>query len=357
MADLAQQTDVVLELGLIEEHVNKILGEFLDARLQGPNGSAVALPVRILWQFLNGGGKKLRPSFLWCGWAAAEGVGSGEAVYRAGAGLELFHAFALIQDDVFDGADTRRGHPTAHRAFAGSSGGPRAGRDAESAAILLGNLCAAWSAEILDTVCVGADAASAERFRGLLNAMRSEMLIGQYLDLCVGNDWYGSVEATFEVAHYKTTKYTVERPLHLGAALAAAGEDVLSELSAFARPLGEAFQLFDDLEDVTIAPGATGPAGTDLREGRRSILLAMACDMATPLQRARLRALIGDPRLDDEQLAEACALVHSTGAPERVRHLMRERQQDAMRILEASSLAKKAKDVMRYMVDRTLGPI
>lgn len=129
---------------------------------------------------------------------------------------------------------------------------------------MLGDLCEAWSAELLG------DAADIGAARAALDAMRTELIVGQYLDLCASGEGIGTMADAMQVIHFKTTKYTVERPMQTGAALAGADGTVLEACSAYARPLGEAFQLLDDLEDVMeVADGGT-ESGTDLREGKHT---------------------------------------------------------------------------------------
>ena len=183
-----------------------------------------------------------------------------------------------------DGSDTRRGQPAAHRRFAalhraeGWHGDPEA--FGSGAAILLGDLALSWSDEMLGSAALPADRlAAGDR---VFADMRSELMGGQYLDLLEQARGGGSVERALRVARYKSAKYTIEKPLHLGAALAGAGQDVLDGYSGYGLPLGEAFQLRDDVLGVFGDPAETGkPAGDDLREGKRTALVAMALEAAT----------------------------------------------------------------------------
>ena len=237
------------------------------------------------------GGKRLRPAFCYWGHRAAGGA-DGEAIVNAAAALELFQACAIVHDDVMDGSDTRRGQPAAHRRFAALHrsrdwhGDPEA--FGEGAAILLGDLCLSWSDEMLATSGFGPD----ELARGdrVFAEMRSELMGGQYLDLLEQARGGGSVERALRVARYKSAKYTIEKPLHLGAALAGGGQEVLDGFSGYGLPLGEAFQLRDDLLGVFGDPAQTGkPAGDDLREGKRTALVAMALEAADDAQAELVR--------------------------------------------------------------------
>ncbi|MGA8115399.1 MAG: polyprenyl synthetase family protein [Actinocatenispora sp.] len=267
--------------------------------------------------FIMGGGKRLRPAFGYWGYRGAGGDDRDEVV-RALASLELLHACALIHDDVMDSSDTRRGEPAVHRRFATLhaaerwAGDPAAfGRDA---AILLGDLCLGWSAEMYSRC--GLPAAQLAAAQPAYDEMRTEVMAGQYLDVLAQADVrHSSRERASRVAEYKSAKYTVERPLLLGGRLAGAPESVLAAYSGYGLPLGEAFQLRDDILGVFGDPSATGkPAGDDLREGKRTYLVAAAYETAGTDGRAVLDRLLGDRGLDDTGVTELRALIVDTGA-------------------------------------------
>lgn len=266
--------------------------------------------------FLLDRGKRLRPAFCYWGWRGAGGADSEEIVAAASA-LELVHACALIHDDVMDGSDTRRGQPAVHRRFAslhrvsGWSGDP--GTFGSSAAILLGNLCLIWADNLLATS--GLPPARLTAATPVYDEMRVEVMVGQYLDLVEQALGGGSVERALRVARYKSAKYTIERPLHLGGTLAGAPPETLAAYSAYGIPLGEAFQLRDDVLGVFGDPEVTGkPAGDDLREGKRTVLVAAALDRASPGQAAVVRRHLGDPHLDEDGLLALRAVMVETGA-------------------------------------------
>ena len=225
-----------------------------------------------LTAFILGGGKRLRPRFAFWGFVGAGGAPDDDRLVDLGAAIEMLHAFALIHDDVMDGSDSRRHQPTVHRRFAGLHAGRgwrgEERRVAEGYAILLGDLAFVYSTQLLH----GAPA----RVRSLFDEMRIELHVGQYLDLvCAAS---GSVDDPMiaDIARFKTAKYSVERPLHLGAALA--GIDALdTAFSRFGLAVGEAFQHRDDLLGVFGDPEETGkPCGDDIRTGKMTLLLQRA---------------------------------------------------------------------------------
>jgi len=300
------------------------------------------------------GGKRLRPAFAYWGWRGAAGMvdeGSGleQAVVQAVTGLEFLQACALIHDDVMDGSDTRRGLPAAHRRFAGLHRGEQWLGSPESfgvgAAILLGDLCLSWADEVLLTADLDRDAL--QRAKRIYDEMRSELMAGQYLDLLEQACGGGSVDRALQVVRYKSAKYTIERPLHIGAALADASDEIFAAYSGYGLPLGEAFQLRDDVLGVFGDPEQTGkPAGDDLREGKRTVLIAIAHERADDAQRAHLRSLLGDPGLDASGIDTLRSIIEDTGALASTEQMIDELLQTSLASLQGVGIADDAQQVL-----------
>jgi geranylgeranyl diphosphate synthase type I len=127
--------------------------------------------------------------------------------------------------------------------------------------------------------------------------MRTEVLGGQYLDVLADAAGDESAEAALRIDRFKTAAYTVERPLHLGAAVAGADDALVEAYRSFGTDVGTAFQLRDDLLGVFGDPAVTGkPAGDDLREGKHTLLVALAlqrADATDPAAARLLRAELG----------------------------------------------------------------
>lgn len=278
------------------------------------------------------GGKRVRAQFSTLGYRAIRPINIHEQpgpelnlVLDAASALELFHAAALIHDDVIDRSATRRGRDAAHRHFAAlhRTAGWR-GDDAHfglSGAILLGDLLQSWADELLQHACDQSDNPHAARAaRRHFNRMRSEVAIGQYLDVFEEQQREFApqdeqLERSTRILIYKSAKYSVEAPLLIGAALAGASEEQEEALSRFGLPIGVAFQLRDDLLGVFGDSDVTGkPTGDDLREGKRTILTTLAREALPNTQRRLFDEMLGDPTLDSTQISMLQRTIRDSGA-------------------------------------------
>ncbi|RBP61916.1 geranylgeranyl diphosphate synthase type I [Brevibacterium sanguinis] len=268
------------------------------------------------------GGKRIRPVLLWWGYQLAAGAGFdredvADALARAAGSLELLHAAALIHDDVIDHSDTRRGRPALHRQFAGRHADLGLRGDADSfgisVAIVIGDICLALSEELFESAQVSLG--TPESARALRAQLRRDVMVGQFLDVraeVMPLDDDRLAERAWEVLSFKSAKYSVEQPLLLGAALAGADGALLEEISRFGLPLGQAFQLRDDVLGVFGDPSATGkPAGDDIREGKRTVLIAESMKSLSSADIDVLSARLGDPGLTDAEVRETMEMLTS----------------------------------------------
>ncbi|SEQ91712.1 geranylgeranyl diphosphate synthase, type I [Lentzea xinjiangensis] len=294
--------------------LDEALHDFLRARQDlAPELSA---PLRDL---VLAGGKRIRPTFAWWGWRAAGGAARADAVVRAVVALEMLQCCALVHDDVMDRSATRRGRPSVHESFAARHRHRRWAASArqygDSAAILVGDLALAWADDAL--VTAGLPAEALMRAWGPWQAMRTEMITGQHLDLLAVARREESLEHAVRVAALKTAAYTVERPLHLGAALAGADEETVECLRAYGHDIGVAFQLRDDLIGVFGDSSVTGkPVGEDLREGKRTPLMSIALSRAQgdPAAQRLLRRCLESGSVSDRTVEDVRALLVELGA-------------------------------------------
>ena len=364
--------DCRANLGRIRAEVARALELFLARQRAGL--SAIGddlLPCLDAMEGLLAGGKRLRPAFCYWGWRAAGGTDRPE-IYTAAACLELLQASALVHDDVMDASDTRRGRPAVHRQFAslfaagqlghpgtvqpGSS--PRAASAAQfrsaaqpgsaaqfgaGAAILIGDMLLAWTDELYHASGFTADVLS--RGQPALNAMRTEVAAGQYLDLLSQVSGDTSVKAALRVMAYKTAKYTIERPLQLGAALAGGGLE--ATCTEYGIPLGIAFQLRDDILGVFGDPARTGkPVSGDISEGKRTVLMALARERATASQTRVLDRYLGDRRLSDTAAARVKAVLTETGAVAECEALIDASVKEAIAALDGAPITDEASSAL-----------
>jgi geranylgeranyl diphosphate synthase type I len=328
--------------------VDDALARFLEAAApQFASPSSLSSVYDVLCQFVLGGGKRMRPLFCYWGWRSAGGEDC-EEIIRAAASLELFHAFALMHDDIMDRSALRRGEPAMHHTLTDlhDRNGWRGERDhcGTSLAILCGDLCLTYSDELLHECGLALGRLWAAQ--KLVHKMRSEMVIGQSLDL-LDQASGGSLDGALTIVALKAGRYTVERPLQIGATLAGAEDDLLAAYSAFAVPLGEAFQLRDDVLGVFGDARVTGkPAIDDLRDGKPTVLIALAREAATPLQIDVLDEWYGNRLLDEDRAAGLRAAIAATGAPGCVERMIRARHLAALTALEELPIPRATKDAL-----------
>ncbi|KNC17686.1 polyprenyl synthetase [Arthrobacter sp. RIT-PI-e] len=318
--------------------------------------SEESLPLISSITTLTGGGKRMRALLCYWGWRGAGGAAGAAAPVVAGTALELFQAAALIHDDIIDRSDTRRGRASVHRQFstrhAESGWHHDPDRFGVSAAILAGDLCLAFSEELFTEACRDTPGRAA---RTIFNRMRTEVMAGQYLDLLeevVGPDQTPDVaeERALNILRFKSAKYSMERPLMLGGALAGGDEQLLTEYSAFALPLGEAFQLRDDILGVFGDPAVTGkPAGDDLREGKRTLLIARALGASSGASRALINGMLGDERLTDDAVALLRDLITGSGALEFTERLIADRSEEAFAALARLRVDETSRDALERL--------
>ena len=274
------------------------------------------------------GGKRMRALLCYWGWRGAGGAPDSPEIIMAGAALELFQAAALIHDDIIDRSDTRRGGPSVHRQFGTLHRSNGWALDEErfgyAAAILTGDLCLSFSEEMF--AAIGAGAGS--RARAVFNIMRAEVMAGQYLDILEEvsgptKPHQTAVDRASAIIRYKSAKYSSEHPLVLGGALAGGTTELLAGYSAFALPLGEAFQLRDDVLGVFGDPEETGkPAGDDLREGKRTVLVGLTIDAAQGADRDFVDTHLGRADLGEAEIARLCAIMVDSRALARTEEMI-----------------------------------
>lgn len=327
-------------LGAIATSVDARIEALLEGELVrwGRVDPDLAAPFAALRDLVLAGGKRLRPAF--CHWAfvGAGGSPGDPALWDAGAALELLHTFALIHDDVMDGSATRRGLDTIHLLFEArhdvESWRGEGRRFGEGVAILAGDLAFVYA----DRMLSGAPPEAIDVFTEL----RLEVNVGQYLDLLGTARGAVTEGSARRISRFKSGKYTIERPLHLGAALAGRLTGLAGPLSAYGLPLGDAFQLRDDLLGVFGDATVTGkPVGEDLREGKPTLLWVFASEGATGAG-ARVLERYGAADLTEAEVADLQEVLVDSGAVARLELTIDELVAEAVAAIEVAPLAAEA---------------
>jgi geranylgeranyl diphosphate synthase type I len=346
-------SDPVADINFLRNEINHALGEFIEdenrdlARI----GSDLDPVSQHLERFLLDSGKRLRPIFAYVGYLGVAKNPTPEMI-TAFASLELVHVCALIHDDVMDGSDTRRGAPAIHKSFEALHKDKKLNGSAAqfgiSAAILLGDLALIWSDQMLHN----AGLSDQQLINGLkiYDEMRVELMAGQYLDVYEQSLGTQSVERSLKVARYKSGKYTIERPLHFGATLGGASNQFISAYTKYGIPLGEAFQLRDDVLGVFGDPAETGkPAGDDLREGKRTVLMAVAIDKANQAQEKELKSGLGNPDLNPTQVEKMQEIITQTGALAHIELMIEELTNSSLSALNFEEIHPAGKDLLTQL--------
>jgi geranylgeranyl diphosphate synthase type I len=311
----------------------------------------------VLQEFLHRGGKRLRPALLFHAYIGCGGE-SEPTVMPAAMAMELLHTYLLIHDDIMDHAEMRRGDWAAHILYRDSHRAKNWQGDAEhfgaSAAILLGDLAYTLAAELINEV----DVLLAQRqpFHSCFSTMCREVILGQYLELTAPNRTELSEADLLKVLQMKSGRYSVERPIQLGAILAGAGEDVLRQLSAYGLKMGEAFQLQDDLLGVFGDAGMVGkPVESDLAEGKRTLLVFHTLRAATRVEKDVINAALGKPHLTHEEIEKVREIMERTGARRHILEMIEERLTGARAVLEKLVLSEEAGVFFHGLVDNLRG--
>lgn len=302
------------------------------------------------------GGKRIRPMLVLIGHRLVEGH-QGDALGPAiGPALatEFLHLCALLHDDVIDAARVRRGQPAFHVAAAQDHRDAHWRGDADghgrAAAILFGDLAFV----LADDAFFRSDAA-ADRLvaaHRVFTVMREEVMRGQYLDVEAAARGGVSVDQALAIARDKSGRYTITRPTEIGAVLAGATPPIVAALHEWGDPLGLAFQLTDDLLGVLGDPDVTGKDVTsDLREGKRTVLVAEALSALGPADAERLDALLGRSGLDDAELAWMRQSIIDSGAADAVRRRVQDLVDESRAALSALVARGVDDDAARLLGD------
>ena len=313
------------------------LGAFLEERKAAlPEGGLLLDEIERL---VRAGGKRLRPSFCYWG-ARAAGAQHSEEIVRAASSLELLHTFAIVHDDIMDRSDERRGEPTVHM------------KHGNEVALLVGDLALVLADELFFTS--GSAPEVLQRAFAAYSRMRQEVIVGQYLDVDASDKRDVDVALARRIAVLKSGRYSVQEPLLIGAHLAEASDALIADLSRFGEPVGEAFQLRDDLLGLFGERSSIGKSvDSDIREGKRHLLYAFTREVLEGPDREFFLARWGaGPDLDSDEVERLRHLVDESGAKERAETHLASLRERSGEVLEAMDIPPEAKDALRKLSAR-----
>lgn len=352
-----ESLDYGMSMDALRRRVDTELAQLLDRKLQELPDAGLAPWIQVLRSFVVEGGKRMRAVFCSVGFRGAGGNPQAASIHAVAAALELLQAFLLIQDDIIDRSELRRGRPALHRQLAAwkrersdSQGDTAYGN---AIALLLSDLCLGWALELINESV--RDPVVAAGVRACFDRLVTDVNYGQALEMLLMAERTDSLPRSLCVARYKTATYTIVGPLQLGAALAGAGSTLHQAYADIGFPAGEAFQLRDDLLGVFGPPDSTGKSNhDDLREGKPTALFALALQRASHSDRTRLQALYGRPDLDLQQADELRGLLQASGAVQVVEEMIDERAQRALSALSQAPMSRDARDDLAALIQRAL---
>ncbi|MFG3229736.1 polyprenyl synthetase family protein [Kitasatospora sp. NPDC048194] len=354
--------------------VGRVLDEHFDrwvVRAAAIDGTFAADIARRVAAFTRRGGKRTRAQFLWWAMRACRsGDVPGGAALTTAAAVELLQTCALVQDDVMDGSDRRRGGQALHADVAaqyapGAGARPAADLGACSG-VLAGDLALVWADDLVFTALAQVRPHRREQVRDIWSNLRLELVAGQYMDFHGQVTRSRSPGRAVRTACLKSAMYSVERPIHLGAALAGADRQQTGALRRAGRCAGIAFQLRDDLDGLFGDPADTGkPCGDDVRAGKPTFLVAVAHARAVARRDSAsldvLGRCLGDPDLDDGGLAEVRRVLVSTGARAAVQARIERLSERSLEHLERARPqapgAERLADLLRAAAGLARGPL
>ncbi len=343
----------------VRQAVDRELAKWIAARRRVVADSApgAAELVDEIARLVASGGKRLRPALVLFTYRACGGRAGGEAM-RLALATELLHTYLLVHDDIMDHAATRRALPTAHAELAARHRSRRWSGDAEdfgrSAAILVGDLAHTWAAELSrpEPAAERSAKGDAGAVGRAFDAMCDEVIAGQYLEMTLPHAAEASEEDLLRVLRLKSGRYTVERPIELGALLAGADGATLAALRSYGRAVGEAFQLQDDVLGTFGDADAVGkPVAGDLAEGKLTFLVFHALRLAPAGDVDWLRSALGRPDLSADEIARAREILRASGALAAVLAMIEERLETARRALDEPAAPAAGREILLGLVD------
>ena len=339
-------TDAMQALKEYKARIDHALAEFFDSKIreaEAIDSSAVEI-MQNLREFNLRGGKRIRPALMIHAFKCFAEPEDEQNLIRASLAVELMEGFFLIHDDVLDNDEMRRGGPTLHAKYSNDSGDRHFG---EGVAIVAGDMQNSLANEIV------AESGSIEFLKQYhRTALKTEY--GWLIESMLTRKHASDVtrDDVMKVNTYKTAAYTIEGPLHMGALLAGAKEADIKTLSGFAIPLGQAFQIQDDILGMFGDEKKLGkPVGSDLKEGKITLLIVKALEKANDKDKKFLLDALGRKEISKDDVEKARSIIKETGSLDHSKKLAQELIRDAKTALEKAELRKEGKDFLIGIAD------
>ena len=334
--------NAISELKKFKIKIDRELERFLNGKLRESEkiDPSARRMVKIIKDFVLRAGKRLRPAFVYFAYKACGGKDE-EAIIYAAQVSEFLHTMAIIHDDIIDQSEKRRGKPAIHKSLGINT------------AILAGDLCFVFADEVFTRSTF--EDRIIKKARKIYNLSRQEVIFGQYLDVLAPEEKRVDEEKIMKILEYKSGKYTIERPLHLGAVLANASQKDSEVFSCYGIPLGIAFQIQDDILGMFGQEKKVGkPIDSDLKEGKKTLLVIKALEKLKGEEKKKFLRLLGNKNCRLEDLEWVRRMIKKTGALDYSRELAKNVIKKANKAVKNYSFQKEGKQYLLGIADYML---
>ena len=339
-------TEVEEHLKCFRSEFNEVLSIFLNSlEPQALRvGHLAQQTYKVVRDFTLQGGKRLRPFLICTSYHGYGGLDRAQ-ILKASCAFELMNSHLLIHDDICDRSHLRRGRPTVHKVLERLCDPTEAADSRHSGmslAILAGNLAAQYSVIALSES--GFSSEQRDRALRLYMEVIADETYGQILDMqpATGSNMLEGDILTG--VYYKTTRYTFEGPLRFGATLAGAPPSELQALSSFSNPLGNVFQMTDDILGLFGDEAAIGkPVGSDVSEGKHTVLLLKTLELACDEDNEFIRRCWGNQDITQTEMKRVRDIMASCGSLRHVENMIDSWVAESKRALETCTLSPEAR--------------
>lgn len=354
--------DIQKNLANFKKNVDREIAAYMDKAINEskPRDYVITEALRYVKKMLMSGGKRIRPAFMYYGYLAAGGKDK-ERMLKTSVSIELIHTFLLIHDDIIDRDDKRHGIDTLGFRYEKIGKNLFPNLDSRhfgnSMAIIIGDMVNALGNQVV----FNSGFPNEQIFQALdkIQEIVSMTVIGECKDIYMGFGGKASEKEIIQMYDFKTAKYTIEGPLHLGALLGNAEDKALKILSGYAIPLGIAFQIQDDILGIFGTEEKIGkPVGSDIEEGKQTILVARARKNGNKTQLKRLNELMGKCGITQKEIEEFRDIIKKTGALDYSRKMAEDLILESKKELAKAKISPEAAEFLEgvadYMIKREI---